>query len=615
MNPDPRPFGDDSLPPGATPPAATDPDRIGPYRVVGRIGAGGMGAVYAGIDQAGACAAVKVVHPQYAADPDFRARFAREVSLVASVSATCTAAYFGADTDAEAPWMATEYVPGDTLRVHVRKNGPLTGGMAVSLAAGLAEALVAIHAAGVVHRDLKPGNVILSPSGPKVLDFGIARATDGTALTRTGGLFGTPGWMAPEQYNGVPAGERSDVFAWACLVAFAATGRDPFAGGPVEVVIHRTRTEEPDLTGVPPELLPTVRRALSKDPADRPTAAQALAEVTGAWSATRVDAPPVSGSDPTRVVPAMLAVEWRGVTAGVPQRIRRPRRALLLSAGAAGLAAALVAAFLIVRHSGGEDGEGGDPVAGGDPGAASSEPTESAEPAITRDPGDVAAVTTEALALAEEAPEFYVSHLARSAETIESSANVTLRYTEDPQPVLELVEYAGPATFFTLHIGEGPDDVLARTDSHLAGVVEGDFYRPGPQDPEGDPSGRWEEALAAVEEVLSEEADIAYQGVTDTPFEDYPEELLAAYDVTGRSGHHYTGTAPAEVMGQDTEVTFDLWVDEDGRLQHFQSYASFGEFEEDAEYERIAFVFGQPVEIAVPDESEIAAGADEAYPG
>lgn len=604
MNPDPRPFDENSLPPGATPPAATDPERIGPYRVVGRIGAGGMGAVYAGIDPAGSCAAVKVVHPQYAADPDFRARFAREVSLVASVSATCTAAYFGADTGAEAPWMATEYVPGDTLRVHVRKNGPLTGGMAVSLAAGLAEALVAIHAAGVVHRDLKPGNVILSPGGPKVLDFGIARATDGTALTRTGGLFGTPGWMAPEQYNGVPASDRSDVFAWACLVAFAATGRDPFAGGPVEVVVHRTRTEEPDLTGLPPELLPTVRRALSKDPADRPTAAEVLAEVTGAWSATRVDAPPAS--DPTRVVPAMLAAEWRGVTAGAPERVRRPRRALLVSAGAAGLAAALVATFLIVRPDGGEADLGGDP---GEAAPESADASEPAGPAVARDPADGAAVITEAVALAEEAPEFEVSHFERSAETFEDNSNVLLRYTEDPEPVRQMVMNAGPAIYFTLHVGEGPDDVLARTDSNLVGVVEGDYYRPGPDDPatERNPSEWWERVLASVDEVLVEEAEITYLGVEPTPYEDYPQEMQDAYDVTGRSGHHYTGTAPAEVRGQDTEVTFDVWVDEEGNLQHFHSYGSTGEMEEDAEYERIAFVFGQPVEIPVPDESEIAA--------
>ncbi|MFL1381386.1 serine/threonine-protein kinase [Nocardiopsis protaetiae] len=607
MNPDPRPFDDDSLPPGATPPTATDPDRIGPYRVVGRIGAGGMGAVYAGLgEDDGSCAAVKVVHPQYAADPDFRARFAREVSLVARVRATCTAAYFGADTNAAAPWMATEYVPGDTLRVHVRKNGPLTGGMAVSLAAGLAEALVAIHAEGVVHRDLKPGNVILSPSGPKVLDFGIARAADGTALTRTGGLFGTPGWMAPEQYNGVPAGDRSDVFAWACLVAFACTGRDPFAGGPVEVVIHRTRTEEPDLTGVPPELLPTVRRALSKDPAARPTAAQALAEVTGAWSATRVDAPPVS--DPTRVVPAMLATEWRGVTAGVPKRRARrgPRRALWLSAGAAGLAAVLVAAFFIARPDG---GEGADPGSGGDPGTTAGESPEPTGPAVTRDPADAVAVVTEALALAEEAPEFAVGHLERSAETSSDSSNVVIRQTGDPQHVRHLIVYAGPAIFTVLHIGEGPDDVLARTDANLVEVVEGDFYRPGPQDRIDDPDVRWGNALAAVEEVLSGDADIAYQGVTDTPFEDYPQELLDTYGLTDRSGHHYTGTVPVEARGSDTEATFDIWVDEDGHLQHFQSYASVGEFEEDAEYERIAFVFGRPVEITVPDESEIAAGS------
>ncbi|MDE3721179.1 serine/threonine-protein kinase [Nocardiopsis sp. N85] len=516
MNPtSPRPFDADRLPAGVSPPTATDPDHIGPYRVVGRIGAGGMGAVYAGIDPSGACAAVKVVHPHYAADPDFRARFAREVSLVSRVRATCTAGFLGADTDAEAPWMAAEYVPGGTLRAHVKKNGPLTGGMAISLAAGLAEALTAIHAAGIVHRDLKPGNVILAPDGPRVLDFGIARATDATALTRTGGLFGTPGWMAPEQYARVEATDRSDVFAWGCLVAFAATGRDPFAGGPVEAVIHRTRTEEPDLTGVPDEILYTVRRALAKDPAVRPTAAEALAEVTGAWSATRVGAPPET--DPTRVVPAMLATEWRGMTAAAPRRIRRSPRVPLLAAGAAATAAAVIGTWFVVGPDAGAEDPGTAPEA-----TASPEATDPGGPAVDGDPQDAAAVIGEAVASAEDASSFIVHHVRRSAETASDSSDLTLWYTEEPEPLMKEVVYAGPAIFTVLQIGEGPDDVLARIDSNLTGLVEGDYYRPVPEEDVRDPRADWAASLEPLRELLGDADAVTYQGMTPTPYEDYP---------------------------------------------------------------------------------------------
>ncbi|HIY41686.1 MAG TPA: serine/threonine protein kinase, partial [Candidatus Nocardiopsis merdipullorum] len=299
-----RAFSRNQLPPGVEPPGNSDPRTLGPYRVVGRIGAGGMGAVYAGLDAQGGSAAVKVVHPHIAVDPEFLARFAREVEMVSRVRAACAPAFFDADVRAETPWLATEYVPGSTLRKHVRENGPLTGGVLTALAVGLAEALVAIHGAGVVHRDLKPGNVILSPEGPKVLDFGIARAVDATALTSTGGMFGTPGWMAPEQYVGEEATDRSDMFVWACMVLFAATGENPFGKGPLDVVSHRTRTEEPNLAGLPAELAEIVRSALAKDPAERPTAEQVLTRLTEDWNATQVR--PVSTQDPTLTVPVLI---------------------------------------------------------------------------------------------------------------------------------------------------------------------------------------------------------------------------------------------------------------------------------------------------------------------
>ncbi|MDA0567862.1 serine/threonine protein kinase [Streptomonospora sp. S1-112] len=346
-------------PPGLGPLTGTDPARIGPYRVAGRLGAGGMGAVYAALDDRDTCLAVKVVHREYAADPVFRARFAREVELVGRVRAACTARFVAADTTAERPWLATEYVPGPTLRQRVRERGPLAGGMLVALAAGVAEALHAVHAAGIVHRDLKPGNLILAPDGPKVLDFGIARAVDESGITRTGGLVGTPGWVAPERYEGAEATALSDVFAWGAVVALAATGRNPFGGGQAQTVAYRTLREEPDLDGVPGELLPLVRRAMAKDPAARPGTAELLRALAPGPEAARGAA----DEEPTRMVTRLLRQEWHGAaepgtahdpaswTALAPPRRRR-----------APLVAASVAAVLVVA-AGGAYASGLTPVA------------------------------------------------------------------------------------------------------------------------------------------------------------------------------------------------------------------------------------------------------------
>ncbi|ASU85059.1 serine/threonine protein kinase [Nocardiopsis gilva YIM 90087] len=279
---------------------------MGAYRVVGRLGAGGMGAVYAAVDDKDAPLALKVVHREFAADAEFRARFAREVDLMRRVSGTCIPAFVDADTRSQRPWLGIEYVPGATLNGQVRDSGPLAGDMLYGLAAGLAEALQAIHAAGIVHRDLKPGNIILSPSGPKVLDFGIARAIEESAITRTGGLFGTPGWLAPEQYGGASPDASSDMFAWGGLVAFAATGRRPFGSGTADELAIRTMEHAPDLEGVPDELRPVVAAALSKNPADRPTAAQALEAVTAAWVGSASGDP----EEATRVLPGLLHERW-----------------------------------------------------------------------------------------------------------------------------------------------------------------------------------------------------------------------------------------------------------------------------------------------------------------
>ena len=323
-----------------------DPVEIGGYRTVGRLGAGGMGAVYAARSPDGGLVAVKLVHGDLAADPEFRARFRREADLVGRVVGPCVPRFLAQDTDADQPWLATEYVSGPTLRQHVRAHGPLTGTSLHAFATGVAEALRAVHAAGIVHRDLKPGNVILAPDGPKVLDFGIARAIDETAITRTGGLFGTPGWVAPELLRGAPPSVAADVFAWGGLVAYAATGRSPFGTGSAETMAVRVLDGKPDLAGVPDSLMPLVRAATGQDPRQRPTVEQALAELLGADRATVVG----PGPEATELVTQVLRKGWEApppptVFTGDPVPRRRPkRRRSLLLAGAAVSALVLVAA-------------------------------------------------------------------------------------------------------------------------------------------------------------------------------------------------------------------------------------------------------------------------------
>lgn len=256
-----------------------DPSQVGPYRIVGRLGAGGMGVVFAGLDARGERVAVKVVHASYAADQEFRARFAREIAVLHRVKGTCTARIIDADARAERPWLAAEYVPGPTLDA----KGALRGDEWFGLVAGLAEALAAIHGAGVVHRDIKPSNVILSPDGPRLVDFGIARALDGTALTRSGMVVGSPGWVSPEEYGDAPAGPAADVYGWGLLAVYAATGRPPYGTGRPEVLAMKVMHESVDVTEVPDALRGLVGRALAKDPAARPGTAEVVAAVAQAW--------------------------------------------------------------------------------------------------------------------------------------------------------------------------------------------------------------------------------------------------------------------------------------------------------------------------------------------
>ena len=260
-----------------------DPREIGPYRVVGRLGAGGMGVVYAAVDASGRRVAVKLVHEALSTDLEFRRRFSREISVLGEVGGACVARVLGSDSGTERPWLAAEYVAGPTIEQHLRAEGPLTGDALYGLAAGLAEALVSMHALGVVHRDLKPSNVILSSEGPRLIDFGIAKVLDGSTMTHTGTLIGSPGWISPEEYGDGPSGTPADVYGWALLVLFAVTGEHPYGTGRPEVLAYRVRERMPETGAVPEGLRGLVERGLAKDPAERPAAAEILATVTDTW--------------------------------------------------------------------------------------------------------------------------------------------------------------------------------------------------------------------------------------------------------------------------------------------------------------------------------------------
>ncbi|MFD9241435.1 serine/threonine-protein kinase, partial [Streptomyces sp. NPDC059556] len=253
---------------------AGTPRLIGPYELLARLGAGGMGEVFLGRGGAGAdgtFVAVKTVRRDVAGDPAFRDRFRREIRVAALVDSAYAAAPLGGDADAEVPWLATAYVPGPSLSQAVRRGGALPVDAVRALGTAVARALADLHRAGVLHRDLKPGNVMLSVDGPRLIDFGIARSNTATTMTATGLMVGTPSFMSPEHVAGARrVTAASDVFCLGSLLCFAATGEDPFGDGPLAAVLYRVSQAEADLTRVPSELRDTVAACLALDPADRP---------------------------------------------------------------------------------------------------------------------------------------------------------------------------------------------------------------------------------------------------------------------------------------------------------------------------------------------------------
>ncbi|MGW3025181.1 protein kinase domain-containing protein [Streptomyces sp. NPDC001221] len=294
-----------------------DPERVGPYRVVGRLGAGGMGRVYLARSKGGRAVAVKVVRPELAEDREFRQRFAREVAAARRVNGVFTAGVVDADPAADPPWLATAYVPGISLDTAVARHGAWQAGPVTTLAAGLAEALEAIHAAGLVHRDLKPSNVLLAADGPRVIDFGISTATEASAITRTGVVIGTPGFMSPEQLTGEPVGPASDVFALGAVLAFTASGSGPFGTGSAQGLMYRIVHGEPDLDAVPEAMRGLVARCLAKRPEDRPTVDALLAELTDAAGAARTTLLFTSASWLPPTVASTVREAWDGASGEV----------------------------------------------------------------------------------------------------------------------------------------------------------------------------------------------------------------------------------------------------------------------------------------------------------
>jgi serine/threonine kinase PknH len=287
--------------------SAEDPRMIGEFRLHARLGAGGMGQVYLGFSPAGRAVAIKIVHSQFARDQEFLQRFSREVAAATAVSGMYTAPVVGSGLGDNPPWLATAFVPGPPLAAVVGRYGPLPEAAVWRLAAGLAEALRAVHTAGLVHRDLKPANVLLADDGPHVIDFGISRAFQGTQLTSAGMVIGTPGYMSPEQAEGAVSGPPSDIFSLGCVLAYATTGSAPFGDGTAASILYRVVRTEPDLSKVPPGLRQLTEACLKKNPAERPDPAQLIGMISALGPAMAATLGSFWPEDVARVIAAEQA--------------------------------------------------------------------------------------------------------------------------------------------------------------------------------------------------------------------------------------------------------------------------------------------------------------------
>ncbi len=340
-----------------------DPARVGGYTLLGRLGSGAMGTVYLGRSRGGRRVAVKLVSAGLAEEPSFRDRFRHEVANMRRVGGFWTAGVVDADPDADRPWVATEYIEGPTLAEYVQEKGPLPEDEVLALGAALAEALVSVHEAGVVHRDLKPGNILISGDGPRVIDFGISRVLDQTTLTATGVAIGTPGFMSPEQVEAGEVGPASDVFALAGVLVYAATGNGPFPAGSLSSVLYAVAHGRPRLDDVPPHLRAVLEPCFAKEPTGRPNATQLLESLTPdhnptsttAATTTTLPAPAATrvvetrpASRPAPVTPQPLLPAAGPMTVANPdRRHRKLPTGFALGATCAGLACYGVTAGLL----------------------------------------------------------------------------------------------------------------------------------------------------------------------------------------------------------------------------------------------------------------------------
>lgn len=358
-----------------------DPRLVGRYRVLALLGEGGMGRVYLAVGPDGRRVAVKRILPHLAGDPGFRQRFALEVEAARKVAGAHTVRVVDADAASGEPWSATAFVPGPTLIEAVEASGPLPEAYVRSIGMDLASALGDVHSAGLIHRDVKPSNVLLSAAGAQLLDFGVSRAVDystSTALTRTGGVIGSPGYMSPEQAEAKELTEQSDVFSLGCLLATAASGRAPFEGPSIPQVLYRIVHTPPDLEGVPASLREVIERCLAKDPAERPSPPELrrLLEESGEAEATPPEAVRAHAGRQEAAIGGMLAVPPQPTLADngptlafqnpvpVPPRAARTGlRNVAIAAIVAVAALAVIVPIWIMAASGGDDtGSGEDPV-------------------------------------------------------------------------------------------------------------------------------------------------------------------------------------------------------------------------------------------------------------
>ena len=581
-------LGRDHLPPGVAPLGRKDPRVVGPYRIVGRIARDVAGPTLLGLDGQGAPVRIRLFPADLADAPDVRAGLTAEVGRLVRGRAVCAAAYLGSEVRAPEPWLATEYVPGRTLAEHVTEHGRLTEGLLTCLAVGLAEALAARHALGCTHLALDPSKVVLSPRGPKVVDFGVSRVT--------GKAIGDRRWAAPEQrVDGARVTGYADVFAWGNLVRFAATGWEP--SGEV--------TAEPDPGAVPEPLAPLVRRALVEEPEQRPTALELLEELTEG-----------KGADLASVVFDLLATEWGGVSAPEPRRTRRSYTPLLVSGVAVVLVAALVGGWLVFRPAQGtsELANGGEVAAGTDAEGAEEEPS---GPIIAEDPQEIDAVVAEVVELALEASSFTTSEF-RYTNGVGDSVWTLYLQAQEPIPAFSKGIHLGPTGSGVLAMGPELEDLVYFIDNPttIDGEREREYYQDSGASGDGQSSGHprqeWEDLVEGLPKVLNS-ADLAYEGLSQVPVEFLNEEILEGEDPSTRSGHHYTGTYVEKGYTDlgEMEATIDIWISEEGYPLHVHRIATsaqgLNEYGEPLELGHLLDFarFNESVDLYIPAEDEI----------